>query len=60
MVLNFCGVRYTDNSKILEAERLLYSDPDSAYDILSSIKYPESMSHADYAAWLYNYVVNES
>jgi len=55
LVLNFCGVRYTDNSKILEAERLLYSDPDSAYDILSSIKYPERMSRADYAAWCLHY-----
>lgn len=55
MVLNFCGVCYTDNSKILEAEILLYSDPDSAYAILSSIQHPENMSRADYAAWCLHY-----
>jgi tetratricopeptide (TPR) repeat protein len=53
-----CQPQYTKNEKILRAETLLNSLPDSAYQILSSIQQPQQMSDADYAAWcmLYSFV----
>ena len=46
-----CGKRYTQNETILKAESVLFNYPDSAYKLLSSIKNPEKLSKADYAAW---------
>jgi len=50
-----CNDRYTDNEKILHAEKLLNSYPDSSFKILSGMKHPEKMRDADYAAWCLNY-----
>jgi tetratricopeptide (TPR) repeat protein len=50
-----CQPQYTKNEAILRAETLLYTSPDSAYRILSSIQQPQQMSEADYAAWCMNY-----
>lgn len=46
-----CGNEYTKNKTILEAEQLLTNYPDSAYNLLLSIKQPENLSETDYAAW---------
>lgn len=50
-----CKPQYTENKIILQAESLLFSNPDSAYILLSSIKNPEKLSKADYAAWCLHY-----
>ena len=50
-----CTHHYTQNELILKAEKLLDSSPDSAYNILSSIKNPQSLSSADDAAWCLHY-----
>ncbi len=50
-----CGTRYTTHETILKAEKILYSHPDSAYKLLSSISHPENLSKADYAAWCLHY-----
>lgn len=50
-----CKPSYTKNPFILKAEGLLFSSPDSAYRILTSIKNPENLSKADYAAWCLHY-----
>jgi hypothetical protein len=50
-----CKPSYTKNPLILKAESLLFSSPDSAYRILTSIKNPENLSKADYAAWCLHY-----
>jgi len=64
--IKFCGIIFclcliscqhseTHNETIFRAERLLFSSPDSAYQLLNSIRYPEKMPKADYAAWCLNY-----
>jgi len=50
-----CSGSYTKNETILKAESLLYTAPDSAYGLLSSISHPENLSKADYAAWCLQY-----
>ncbi len=50
-----CRAHYTDNDKILRAETLLNSSPDSAFKLLSSIPHPEKLPKADYAAWCLYY-----
>ena len=55
LLLASCKPHYTDNETILEAESLLYTAPDSAYRLLLSIKHPENLPKADYAAWCLNY-----
>lgn len=50
-----CGKQYTSNKLILDAEKLMASNPDSALAILSSIPHPEKLSQADYAAWCLHY-----
>jgi len=51
LLLISCKPHYTENRIILQAESLLFSSPDSAYGLLSSISHPEKLSKADYAAW---------
>jgi len=46
-----CKHSYTQNETILRAEQLLIASPDSAYNLLKTIKNPEKLSDADYAAW---------
>lgn len=46
-----CNGKYTNNEKILRADSLLYTIPDSAKKLLLSIPHPEKLSKADYAAW---------
>ena len=46
-----CNGKYTNNEKILRADTLLYTIPDSAKKLLLSIPHPEKLSKADYAAW---------
>jgi len=55
IILASCKPKYTENETILRAESLLNSAPDSAYYLLLSIKYPERLSKADYAAWCIHY-----
>lgn len=50
-----CQSDYTGNKAILKAERLLYAYPDSAYKLLISIRHPEKLPKADYAAWCLHY-----
>ncbi len=50
-----CRNRYSDNPIIIKAEKLMQHSPDSAYRLLSSIKNPENLSDADYAAWCLHY-----
>lgn len=50
-----CKHNYTQHKTILEAEQLLFTNPDSAYRLLNSIKNPEKLSKADYAAWCLHY-----
>jgi len=50
-----CKPGYTDNKIILQAESVLLSKPDSAYRLLCSIKNPEKLAEADYAAWCLHY-----
>lgn len=50
-----CQVRYTNNEAILRAEAVMTASPDSAYNILHSIPYPENLPRADYAAWCLHY-----
>jgi hypothetical protein len=50
-----CSGSYTKNETILRAESLLFTAPDSAYRLLSSIPHPKQLSKADYAAWCLNY-----
>jgi cell division protein FtsL len=51
LLLVSCKPRYTENKIILRAESLLFSSPDSSYQLLTSIPHPEKLSKADYAAW---------
>lgn len=51
LIFSGCGNRYTQNETILKAESLLFNYPDSAFNLLISIKKPEKLSKADYAAW---------
>jgi len=53
LILQLVGCRhtYTQNETILKAEQLLFTSPDSAYKLLKSIKNPEKLPDADYAAW---------
>ncbi len=46
-----CGNKYTRNNTIIKAEKLIFSNPDSAYQILNSFKEKNSLSKRDYAAW---------
>lgn len=55
LMLGSCKTDYTKNEIILKAESLLYTAPDSSYNLLSSIKNPEKLPAADYAAWCLNY-----
>lgn len=57
VILTFIGCRhvYTDNPTILQAEKLITASPEKAYQLLNSIKNPEKMSDADYAAWCLHY-----
>jgi hypothetical protein len=50
-----CKPTYTTNPQILEAETLMFSSPDSAYKLLCSIKKPQQLPEADYAAWCLHY-----
>jgi len=54
-LLASCQSHYTNNEKILHAETLLNSSPDSALKLLISIPHPEKLSKADYAAWCLQY-----
>ena len=51
-----CKPEYTKNKTILEAEKVMFSSPDSAYKLLKSINQPEKLPEADYAAWCLHYV----
>jgi len=53
--LSSCESRYTHNSLILKAEKLLDTSPKSAFKLLSSMSHPEKMSAPDYAAWCMHY-----
>jgi hypothetical protein len=50
-----CKHSYTENKTILKAEQFLFTYPDSAFLLLKSIKNPENLSQADYAAWCLHY-----
>ncbi len=50
-----CKHKYTQNQTILRAEKMLNTSPDSAYQLLTTIKNPEALSKADYAAWSLHY-----
>ena len=50
-----CKPSYTKNPTILKAEKQLYTNPDSAYQLLCSIKNPQQLPEADYAAWCLHY-----
>jgi len=50
-----CNRNYTDNNQIVCAENLLDTRPDSAYNILCSIKQPNKLSKKNYAAWCLTY-----
>jgi len=54
LLLVGCKHNYTTNTTILKAESMLYTLPDSANKLLNSIKNPEKLSKADYAAWCLN------
>ena len=54
-LFNSCRSDYTENKTILKAEELLDTSPDSAYSLIISIKHPEKLSKADYAAWCLQY-----
>jgi hypothetical protein len=54
-----CQSHYTHNKTILRAEKLLETRPDSAYLLLSSIRHPEKLSKADYAAWCLQYMYTQ-
>jgi len=54
-LFNSCRSDYTENKTILKAEELLETSPNSAYSLLISIKHPEKLSKADYAAWCLQY-----
>ena len=55
IVLASCEGGNTKNETILQAESLMFTVPNSAYRLLSSIPHPEKLSKADYAAWCLNY-----
>ncbi len=46
-----CHNPYTSNKEILQAEALLFENPDSAFSILSSMTDDALKNEADYAAW---------
>ena len=50
-----CRAHYTNNDKILRAEALLNTSPDSALQLLTSIPHPAKLPRADYAAWCLHY-----
>lgn len=54
-LFNSCRSDYTENKTILKAEELLDTSPDNAYSLLISIKHPEKLPKADYAAWCLQY-----
>lgn len=45
------GTHYTNNATILQAEALLNSSPDSAWQLLETIPKPNKLPERDYAAW---------
>lgn len=47
--------RNTDHPVILQAEKIMYDHPDSAYQLLNSIPHPEKLPREDYAAWCLQY-----
>jgi hypothetical protein len=55
MIFISCGHRYTQNETILCAEKIMNSNPDSAYQLLSNIPHPDKLPKADYAAWCLHY-----
>jgi len=55
VLFNSCRSDYTENKTILKAEELLDASPDSACSLLISIKHPEQLPKADYAAWCLQY-----
>jgi len=55
VLLMSCGDGYTKNETILRAESLMFSSPDSAFSLLSSVSHPERLAKADYAAWCLQY-----
>lgn len=50
-----CKPSYTTNTTLLRAESQLFESPDSAYQLLCSIKQPEKLPETDYAAWCLHY-----
>lgn len=52
-IVVFCACQsdYTTNKVIIRSEELMNTRPDSSYILLNSIKNPEQLSKADYAAW---------
>ncbi|MEA4936301.1 MAG: hypothetical protein VB102_06630 [Paludibacter sp.] len=50
-ILFSCQKKYTRNECILQAEKILFQYPDSAYQILNNINIAELDNPADYAAW---------
>jgi len=55
LTLSGCKKGYTHNVTILRAESVLFTHPDSAYQILLSIKTPQDLPEEDYAAWCLHY-----
>ena len=55
-----CQPHYTKNETLLRAEAILFTSPDSASRILTSIVHPEKLSKADYAAWCLLYTHAQS
>ncbi len=45
------GTHYTNNATILQAEALLNSSPDSAWQLLETMPKPNKLPERDYAAW---------
>lgn len=45
------NTHYTNNATILQAEALLNSSPDSAWQLLETIPKPNKLPERDYAAW---------
>lgn len=46
-----CSTKYSKHEKILEAEKILFENPESAYQILLLLNQSEKLSTVDYAAW---------
>lgn len=55
VLLCSCQSHYTKNKTILKAEALLNTKPESSFLLLTSIREPQKLSEADYAAWCLHY-----